>query len=241
MGEIPKILSDVTHRPWHLPVGRWRFYQEWNQAIFLHWVVPVSVLESHIPRGLNIDTIDGRAYVSLVAFTMQKIRPRNLPSISLVSEFHEINLRTYINNDGKPGVYFLSIEAEKALAVYVAKKLSGLPYRKSTILRTAQKYISLNGENKSSLDVEFEIGQSLEQKSELDKWLTERYCLYLDVNSKIFRFDIHHKEWPIKKVNLKHLELQYRIGTYSLSEKLPELMHYSDGVKVISWGRKEVI
>ncbi|HUP13193.1 MAG TPA: DUF2071 domain-containing protein, partial [Niastella sp.] len=65
-----------------MPKGRWRYYQEWNHTLFLHWSLPVNVLRSAVPKNLDIDLFDGQAWVSVVAFTMQKIRPRNLPAVS---------------------------------------------------------------------------------------------------------------------------------------------------------------
>lgn len=116
MTDIDYILSEIKHRPFELPKGEWGYYQEWNWAIFLHWKVPVKEIRDLVPSKLKIDTFDGNAYVSLVAFTMEKIRPRYLPAIKFISCFDEINLRTYIDNDNKKGVYFLNIEAGKLLS-----------------------------------------------------------------------------------------------------------------------------
>ncbi len=130
---IDDILSETKHRSFNYPKNKWRYYQEWNNALFLHWKVPFDALRNLVPQDLNLDTYDGEVYVSLVAFTMQKIRPRNLPAIKFISDFDEINVRTYIDNNNKKGVYFLNIEAEKQLSAFIAKTLSGLPYEKSNI------------------------------------------------------------------------------------------------------------
>lgn len=177
MTEILNILTDTLHRPFEIPSGQWKYYQEWNKALFLHWEVPFEVLRRCVPDYLNIDKFGGRCYVSLVAFTMQNIRPRYLPSLSYISDFHEINLRTYIDQDNKKGVYFLNIEAEKYISAFIAKSLSGLPYEKSHIQRTDKKYKSSNVIKNFFLDAEFVIKKELVQKSNLDSWLTERYCL----------------------------------------------------------------
>src|SRR5690606_15058900 len=102
MTDIADILIDTSHRPFQLPIGRWRYYQEWNDALILHWKVPFETLRKEVPKEFIIDTFNGDNYVSSVAFTMQKIRPKYLPSISFVSDLNEINLRTYICNDNKP-------------------------------------------------------------------------------------------------------------------------------------------
>lgn len=239
MIEIDDILTDISHRPFSLPGGEWKYYQEWNDALFFHWTILFEVLRKCVPEKFNIDKFDGNCYVSLVAFTMQKIRPRHLPAISFISDFDEINLRTYIDNDNKKGVYFLNIEAEKLTSTFIAKSISGLPYKKSNIQRTGKKNKSTNSKQGFYFDTEFEVKQDLEHKTELDKWLTERYCLYLDNNNQFYRYDIHHKEWSLKTIEIKSLNLNYKVGDMNLSDKQPSLTHYSDGVKVVAWRRQK--
>jgi uncharacterized protein YqjF (DUF2071 family) len=133
----------------------------------------------------------------------------------------------------------LNIEAEKPLSTFIAKALSGLPYEKANIKRTNKKYTSKNIKKGFYLDTEFEIRQELKYKTDLDKWLTERYCLYLDKDNEFYRYDIHHKEWKIKNVEIDKLNLNYKIGKINLVDRQPILTHYSDGVKVIAWRRKK--
>ncbi len=240
MTNIDDILSDISHRPFEIPNGQWQYYQEWNKVLFFHWIIPFDILRKCVPENLNIDTFDGKCYVSLVAFTMEKIRPKFLPAVGLISNFNEINLRTYIDNDNKKGVYFLNIEAAKTLSTFIAKAISGLPYEKSNINRTEKTYCSENIKKGFNLEAEFEITNELQHKTELDKWLTERYCLYLDIDNELYRYDIHHREWELKNIDIKKLKLNYKIGDLNLTDKQPDLSHYSSGVKVIAWKRQKI-
>lgn len=239
MTAIDDILAETKHRPFDCPTGNWAYYQEWNNALFLHWMVPFDALRKLVPQKLNLDIFDGVAYISLVAFTMQKIRPRNLPPIKFISDFDEINIRTYVDNDDRKGVYFLNIEAGNKLSTFIAKTLSGLPYEKSNIQRTIKNYKSTNVQKNFYLDTEFEVKTQLTEKTGLDNWLTERYCLYLDKAEAIYRYDIHHKEWRIRNVDINQLTVNYKVGNINLTNR-PDLVHYSDGVKVIAWDRKKV-
>lgn len=209
MSEINELLSDVAHRPWELPKGKWRYYQEWNNALFLHWKVSYEDLRKLVPKQLNIDTFHGVCYISLVAFNMEKIRPKLLPSLKFLSDFHEINIRTYIDNNNKKGVYFLNIEAEKWLSAFIAKQLSGLPYEKSEMRWLKTTYKSKNHSKNLKLEVAFTPASILTSKTELDKWLTERYCLYVEKGDSFYRYNIHHKEWKIRRVEINHLITDY--------------------------------
>ena len=239
MTDINNILQATNHRPYQLPNGQWTYYQEWNRAVFLHWKVPVATLRPHVPHELKIDTFEGSAYVSLVAFTMEGIRPRYLPSVKFISCFDEINLRTYIDHGHRKGVYFLSIESGKLLSSLVARRLSGLPYEKSDIIRTGNRYHSENSKKSFRLNLSYHIGERIAEKTALDHWLTERYCLYIDQRQQVYRYDIHHKPWELNHVSIDNQAFDYRVGDFNLAA-VPDLTHYSNGVNVIAWKQVKV-
>ena len=236
---IREILNTTEHRPWKIPTENWKYYQEWNKAIFLHWQVELSELEKFVPKRLEIDLFEGKPWVSVVAFTMEKIRPKNLPPFSPVSDFDEINIRTYVKSNDKTGVYFLSIEGGTNLSCKVAKGISGLPYRFSKIKRTENQYEARNSEFNDKLNIEFTIGEKIKEKTELEKWLTERYALFQDAEESINEFEIHHLEWLVNKINLKRLDLRYQ-RFEKLIKNTPDKTQYSKGVKVIAWGKNKL-
>lgn len=235
---IREILNTTEHRPWKMPTESWKFYQEWNNVLFLHWQVELSELKKFVPKELEIDLFEGKPWISVVAFTMERIRPKNLPSFPPISNFDEINIRTYVKSNNKTGVYFLSIEGGKNLSCKIAKGISGLPYRFSKINRTKKTYQSQNSEFNDNLNIEFAIGKELKEKSELDKWLTERYALFQDTEKSINEFEIHHLEWPINEINLDKLDLKYPRFEKLIKDK-PIKIQYSKGVKVIAWGKNK--
>lgn len=240
MNSIEEVLQSVSHRPWAIPEGQWMFYQEWNRAIFLHFEVPYDVLRKLVPEEIELDQLDGKCYVSIVPFTMENIRPRQLPAVSMVSDFDELNVRTYVKVGGKPGVYFLNIEVGKSLSAFVSRTVSGLPYEKAEMKRTADTYLSLNEKKKFFLRLKFRTSDLIQSKTILEKWLTERYCLYVYVNEELFRYEIHHKEWPIKTILFENLELEYKIGDLHLTEADVIASQYSDGLIVVSWDKEKI-
>ena len=235
---IQEILKTIEHRPWELPNKNWRFYQEWNNAVFLHWKVDINELDKFVPKELEIDLFEGKPWVSVVAFTMEKIRPKNLPAFPPISNFDEINIRTYIKSNNKTGVYFLSIEGGTRLSCKIAKGMSELPYRFSKMQRSENKFTSSNSKFNDEFDVEFDVGKAVTQKTDLDKWLTERYALFQDSGNSMNEFEIHHLEWPIHEVDLKKVEVNYPRFD-KLIKNSPNKKQYSTGVQVIAWGKNK--
>jgi uncharacterized protein len=245
MKKSTKILlyQSVSHRTWPLPSKKWSYYQEWNNALFLHWKVSIDLLEPFIPKDLMLDTFENEAWISVVAFTMEKIRPKNLPAFPPISNFHEINIRTYVIHNGKPGVYFLNIEAQKLLSAKLSKFLSRLPYEKARMKRSQknelQDYTSKLKKKGFAFASKYRISDQLVSKTNLDLWLTERYCLYLDRGGKTYIYEIHHLPWELQDVQVSEIQTNYRIGKIDLNDS-PDLIHYSKGVNVIAWRKKKL-
>lgn len=236
MSTINEILKSTQHRPWDMPLGGWSFYQEWNDAIFLHYQVEIEELQKFVPDSLEIDLFEGQAWVSVVAFTMEKIRPRYLPYFPPISNFEEINIRTYVKSNNKTGVYFLSIEGGKKLSCKISKAISELPYRFSHTKRTSNTYESQNSDYDDTLNINFTIGEQVKGKKDIDIWLTERYALFQDAKNAINQFEIHHLEWPVFNIQINNLEVNYPRFNKLLNEK-PNKFHYSPGVKVMAWNK----
>ena len=66
-------------RPWPVPGGPWVMAQSWHDLLFAHWPVPPAVLAARLPRGLELDTFAGQAWLGVVPFRMAGVRPRPLP------------------------------------------------------------------------------------------------------------------------------------------------------------------
>ena len=237
---IREILNTTSHRPWALPEQAWTYYQEWNDALFLHWEVDADKLRRQIPANLELDLFNGKPWVSLVAFTMNNIRTRYLPSYGPISDFHEINIRTYVKSQNYSGVYFLSIEAGSKISCRLAKTLSGLPYRYSKIVRAKQLYQSNNLQFGDKLSLRYSVGNVVTGKIRLDSWLTERYALFQEAGASLNRFDIHHTEWPLFELHLEKAEILY-LRFKDLVTNVPHRSHYSTGVDVLAWRARKAV
>ncbi len=101
MGRISTLAGRLALRelPDAAPVGR----QRWKDLLFLHWQVPVEAVQARLPEGLTLDVHEGAAWLGVVPFFMQRIRPVYLPPVPWLSWFLELNVRTYVHDrEGRP-------------------------------------------------------------------------------------------------------------------------------------------
>ena len=96
----------VSDRQWPLP-RRWHALRmQWLDLLFAHWDFAADEVAALLPAGVELDTFAGRAWVGVVPFRMADVAPRWVPALPWVSAFPELNVRTYVTCDGKPGVWF---------------------------------------------------------------------------------------------------------------------------------------
>ena len=179
--------------------------QRWQRVSFLHWPYEPDQVQRHLPRGLEVDTFKGVAWVGLVAFEMVDIAPAGLPAIPRLGTFPETNVRTYVKGpDGSPGVWFDSLEAERLLPVLVARTAYRLPYfwSRMRLEETAGgvQYLSRRrwpGPRGVGGPIAVEIGAPIADPGSLDAFLTARWRLFTVANRQIRSAEVAHPPWPL--------------------------------------------
>jgi uncharacterized protein YqjF (DUF2071 family) len=215
--------------------------QTWHELLFAHWPIEPAVLRKLVPQALALDSFDGQCWIAVTPFHMSGIRLRGLPPLPGLSRFAELNVRTYVTFDDKPGVYFFSLDAAHAAAVWGARTFYHLPYFLSNMsVETREQWVRYRCRRKGS-KAEFHgryrpIGAiQLRQEGTLESWLTERYCLYSMARGQVYRAEIHHEPWP-----LQDAEAEIEINTMAASSGItisgrPSLLHFSRKLEVLVW------
>ncbi len=215
--------------------------QIWHDLLFAHWPVPSAVMRPLVPGQLTLDTFDGQCWVGVVPFRMSGIRARGLPPIPGVSRFPELNVRTYVIYGGKPGVYFFSLDAASLPAVWAARTFYHLPYFHAAMTCTQMEgnilYHSRRLFGAAELHASYRptTDVRLSEKSSIEHWFTERYCLYTVRDSQVFRGDIHHPPWL-----LQDGQADFEINTVAAAAKIslpasPPLLHFARRQEVLIW------
>jgi uncharacterized protein YqjF (DUF2071 family) len=177
------------------PVGKNPvMFQKWRDLLFLHWEYDVGAIQRTLPDGLYVDTFDGKAYLGIVPFFMKDVRPRFTPSVPGISDFQELNFRTYVHDEkGVPGIWFYSLDANQCLAVNAAKMFFHLPYFYATMKSDVTKeksvsYRSCRAGSPRSLETCFTyrsvVNTRQAQVGTLEFFLIERYVLFAHADRK---------------------------------------------------------
>lgn len=236
---------NADHRPWPIPTGPWRMFQSWRDLLFAHWPVDPAALDHLMPRALDVETFEGHAWVTVVPFWMAGVSLRPLRAVPGLSIFPELNVRTYVTLDNKPGVFFFSLDAGNRVAVEVARAWYHLPYLKANMttrhvgetIQYASHRTDRRG-NPADLVGHFQPTGPVyrSERGSLDYWLTERYCLYaVNRRQQIYRAEITHQPWPLQPA-----EASFSTNTTLAAHGIeipdqPPLLQFSRRLDVRAW------
>jgi uncharacterized protein YqjF (DUF2071 family) len=185
------------------------FIGEWRGVLMIHFEIGADELQRDVPFALDLR--DGRAFVSLVAFSMRKMRPLIGGEFSAwlfrpIASHEFLNVRTYVRRGGETGIHFLAEWVSSALAVKLGPATFSLPYRHGRIAyRNNLKNGVLNGRVTDTISgAEFSYEGSLPEPvafapcptGSLDEWLMERYTAFNCARGRKKFFCVWHPTWP---------------------------------------------
>jgi hypothetical protein len=211
-------------------------YQKWRQLLFLHWEVPQEALRPLVPQLLSIDMYEGRAFLGVIPFVVRDARPRLLPAVPGLSNFNELNVRTYVHLNGRePGVWFFSLDASNLAAVLAARATFRLPYchaEMEVVAKSARPHYRSErrrfGRRPASFEAVARLGDPLgtARPGTLAYFFVERYLLYTQWTSTQLKVgQVHHRPYPLQHAELDFLECAPLLR----ADGLPALEHVPSG------------
>jgi len=237
-----RTLEEIGHRPWPLPNTRWVQGQTWCDLLFAHWRVPAEELRRVVPPPLPLHLdADGSAWLGITPFVVKGLRARGTPPLPWVSHFPELNVRTYVELDGKPGIYFLSLDAARRAAVIAARRAYRLPYFHARMRADrAGARVDYESERIDSSGPPARFRGSYAPSGartddELARWLAERYCAYtLHGDGRPLRIEIHHPLWPLQPAE-GELDAQGMADQVGIALRGEPLLHFSARQDTLIW------
>lgn len=226
---LPRVIPiEERERQRERPVGRPAGFQRWRDLAFLHWSFAPEEVRPLLPAELELDLWEGRAWVGVVPFAMLDVSPWWAPSVPGISNFLELNVRTYVHRAGEaPGVWFFSLDAAKAIAVLLARTGWDLPYHFARMdldregeaaagsgARGEAEVIAYRSERlypgptPATLAMRYRVGEPLGEATPgtFEHFLAERYVLYAKGRRGLRRGRVHHAPYPLHRATLESLE-----------------------------------
>ena len=228
----------VAGRPWAMRMV-------WRDLAFLHWAFDPQELRPLLPRGVELDTFEGRAWVGVVPFFMRGVRAHWTPPLPGLSAFPEINLRTYVTAGGRSGVWFFSLDVTSRPAVWVARTTFHLPYFRAA-MRAESEGEGVRYEHRRDQPGAPEAAFAARYRPKgpvfesepgtLEDFLTNRLCLFAArPDGRIVCGEVRHDPWPLQSAEVE-LERNDMFGQVGLDMPSgPPLAHFARELDVLAW------
>ncbi|MEM9416526.1 MAG: DUF2071 domain-containing protein [Planctomycetota bacterium] len=256
-------LRMTDHRPYPVPARPWAVAMTWRDLGFLHWPVDVDAMRRALPGGFEPDLFDGQAWLGIVPFVMDNVRPRFLPAVPRgcgrvsLSRFPELNVRTYVTCGGEPGVLFFSLDAASPGFVRLGRWRGigplhgfGLPYFRAKMNVEVEAdsdgwtHYTSERTHADAPAAEFAARYRALPGSvptpatpgTFDHFLTERYRLYsVDRNGRPLVGEVHHAAWPLQQAECEIEVCEMTGGTGLALPEVAPIAHYAKRIDVVGW------
>ena len=185
----------------------------WSHLIMANFEVPKEILLPHLPPGTELDTFEGKHYVSMVGFLFKKTRILGIPAL-FHQLFEEVNLRFYVlfkqGDQIKRGTVFISELVPRPLIPLISnsfyqEKYAYLPMRHSFSETEESQTVRYEWKSVSGWNfMEVEAGKKglLPNKNSFDAFISEHYWGY-NIPSKrgLREYGVEHPQWKVYPVN----------------------------------------
>ena len=233
MNDATDRLLRARVRPTRRPVMR----QSWDDLFFLHWEYAAEAIQSRLPAGLTVDTFEGKAYLGVVGFRMNAVRPIGLPALPWLSYFNELNVRTYVRDaSGEPGVWFFSLDCDRAPAVVIARAGFGLPYEHAAMSfgPGLAQACRRQGEQETARYAWSAVSSpQIAAPGSLEFHLAERYSFFSVRGGRLVRGQVHHAPYELSLADpTAWSDLPLRWDGLDVGGQPPDLAHCCQGVAI---------
>jgi len=191
---------------------------DWDNMVLIHYAFDPTELQPYVPFPLDLH--NGQAYVSLVSFELNRMRPNKTGAagrflFQMLSDHLFLNVRTYVRGPEGPGIYFIREWINNPLSRLLGPRSYGLPYHCTPMRRDTRPGGTMLIEVKEARGA----GEALEilvptrrnaaykpAHGSLAEFLLERYVAYTEHRSIQRYFRVEHPNWEAEELDWMRLE-----------------------------------
>jgi uncharacterized protein len=194
-----------------------------------------------VPETVELETYEESAWLGITPFLLTGFRVRGVPPLPRISTFTELNVRTYVTHEDRPGIWFFTLDASSTFAVEAAKRLYKLPYNRARMRYehdgAAVEYESARQGAAFSGSYRGEGPHFRAEPGSLEAFLVERYCLYTEDGGRLYRAEIHHPPWDLRRGTAR-IDLN-TMAPLPLPDEQPHVL-YAPRQDVVVWPLDEL-
>ena len=180
---------------------------EWRNLLMLNYAVNPSLLERFVPSSTDLDSFDGKTYLSLVGFEFNRTSLAGIP-VPFHQQFEEVNLRFYVRRLSKRGVVFIrELVPKRAVAAvarwafnenYVHVPMSHkVAFRPDGAVASAE-YAWGSGPDRCVAKIETEEASYLAPEGSVSQFITEHYWGYAaQKGGGCLEYEVQHPQWQV--------------------------------------------
>ena len=224
---------------------------KWMSVLFLHYEVEPARLQATVPFPLDVR--EGKAYVSVVAFSQERLRFAFGGSLTKwvgcwFANHEFLNVRTYVRHAGETGIFFLAEWVPKRVATWLGPPLFGLPYRLGRIEyehreRIIRGRVTSRGTGFSyKAERDAAIGFAPCEHGSLDEFLLERYVAFTEWHGLRRMFRVRHEPWPQTRLEVTVDDeslLRERFAWWPETRRVNA--NFSPGASAVTIGRPQFV
>lgn len=229
----------------------------WENIIMANYEIDPAILIPFLPKGVELDLYEGKAYVSLVGFMFKKTKLFNVP-IPHFGTFEEINLRFYVvRKEGdtvKRGVVFINETIPYPIVAWMANKLykehyTVVPTKHEITTESKSKKVQfewLLNKKWNSIYVEATTEAKVMESQSLEKFIFEHYYGYTKIDqNNTEEYKLQHPSWRVNQVLDYKMDCDftamYGEAFSVLDTTKPEAVFIAEGSSVgIEWKRNRL-
>ncbi len=190
------------------------FIQDWEPCAFLNWPVDADAVTALLPPGCRADTFEGKTYVGLIPLVIRRVQVFGTRPMARMGTFTELNVRLYsVDAEGRRGIVFRSLDAERLVPVLVAQASYRLPYKWSRMSYEnhgdEHNWTSVRrwpGPRGARARICLKAGPVITEPDPLTCFLTTRWNLHTTLPGGRTAYAVaEHDVWPLREATVLDL------------------------------------
>jgi len=232
-------------------------HTEWRKLIMVNYEVEPEVLKPYLPFGTELDSWNGKYFVSVVGFKFLNTKVMGI-KFPFHINFEQVNLRFYVKrkvgNEIRHGVVFIKEIIDKSIVKFVARMLY-----KENYVQQPMRHSWKEGKDHFNIKYEWKLNNKWNSisvktkkilvdtlKNSQERFIAEHYWGNIQIKkNKSYEFKVEHQPWKMYSLINYNIDVDFEAvygKSFSiLKNQQPSSVFLVEGSEVSLGDRKTII